>query len=81
MMVEKLKRHVGAVLIGGFLLSGGLPGQQAWAHTTALRAPTCSNLPTAEDFYGTTTSPEATATITSPPLHPPLHLHPSFSLP
>ena len=36
----------------------------------ALRAPTCSNLPTADGFYGTTGSPEATAAITSIALTP-----------
>ena len=62
-MVKKLKRHVGAVLIGGFLLSGELPGQQAWAHS--LPNPSCSSLPKAAFFTDDQGTAEAATTLSS----------------
>ena len=62
-MVKKLKRHIGAVLIGGFLLSGELPGQQAWAHS--LLNPNCSSLPKAAFFTDDQGTAEAATTLSS----------------
>ena len=62
-MVKKLKRHIGAVLIGGFLLSGELPGQQAWAHS--LPNPNCRSLPKAAFFTTTETAARASGTLTT----------------
>ena len=55
-MMEKLWTKVGGVLVGGFLLGSGLilAAQPVQAHegtAAALRAPTCSNLPTATGFF------------------------------
>ena len=70
-----LKTKIGSFLVISSVLAVWtfLAAQPVQAHegtAGALRAPTCSNLPTAEDFYGTIGSPEATAAIASGALNP-----------